>query len=720
MPTYSNPEFQWLFSEDIIRTGNDTNHDFFFTDISDWDPLPNENGGDATLFYTGFAQCGFLLRIQIHAQPKNDSRPIPWHTSHFKIKIPCATGTITVWDDDSYYEYNIYSMSILSYRLRHLELDDFLILANTTAGWSLGQVYFLGIPFYTKLVPMLQMTSFRIGHVISILPDQWEYVNFDSPQSLPSGIDITEYPVVKYMDSGKTHYDSSAERTTDIVAMLKARGNYFLFNNTNELQKRDFSFTSSVVPDKGVTDSQLFLTIGSSGPQQAYTINNSFNQVMTQPNRYNRTISSLPSTFKYFNNVKKETQYYTDLYDNNKGPTINNPYIIYNNMTKLIDARTSTNLHESDWNSNLFWIDQYTLYCAGKIYFIPQNWKIEIYTTTAYSFNYDSYYPGSGNSPSHTNESDLYTAKTNGDFYYFISTYSMYNMGNNHIFDPDNTWRPIIHSDIWQTQYGTFTITEKNYLPRYVESYGAAAAATWSIFSETNTSHIIKINYEAIKPKFLTWDYSSDYVPTISIEAVAGSYVNSDNTLIINQHSYKDPAVALTHVYRNFQLNLNYWNGLIPTTVNISNQGNLVSDLPTTPHDGYNSKVNSGGYVTSIHGWYAGVFGLYNLYGGYANPNGYCIVAYGPNWGSIIVTCVESDTNRCKLKWNLSEGTRPYRVWFEGYHPAEDEVTSWIAKYNVSCTISLDASEQTYIAIPKEDIPVNQGETRTYYYQFNE
>ncbi len=402
--TYNNPNFHWELSDKT------------------WDMSTNPKDifweGTSTIGFTftitTFAPQGFLIEGHLTGtiSPEVDRRDqflisffLETMLNRLKegmiLSLNAETGiinTTTTFTTMSLYSGIIYTWTptinytkLLSFRKRYLKfansgpVNTTIIYKNT---WE--STTFKNMNFYQYKIDDYTQVRIYIKDIVSVVSEEWVYYNIKNAEQTTAISSIDEFPLIKCKIRDTIIYQPT--RGTTIVwptgsiekAILKSTGSHFLFNGVNELQKRDFSSLNDITT---ITDTQTYAEVKSSDNNKTYTIQDSNLQVLQRKNDYNLRIpQEEKSSYHYFDKDKTYSQgyqvYYTDLWDNNNPPMPANPKILYDNMTQLQD---DNNLDSDNITSKVFWLDQYTLYCAGKIYYIPTDWEVKIWYKKANS-----------------------------------------------------------------------------------------------------------------------------------------------------------------------------------------------------------------------------------------------------------------------------------------------------------------------------------------------
>lgn len=652
MPIYNNPEFHWTFTDTF----------------KSWDISQNPSDifleSDTSNFYftiTSFAQQGFLIRGIYEGSWQ---APFGYNPTTEEKRILLRVSTLWAHPNNNTFSFilfngnfissqkdyvlnnhtfkiilNFTSVSILSYRKRYLcfKKDDSTYAIIKPNNWRITTFKDIDFFIFTTL-----NSSLYINEIYSIIPEEWVY--YDKTGTKPTVIDsIEKYPVYKYVLNNEIFYHITESTTIDWPtnstnhAILRSSGSHFFFNSINELQKRFFIASANQIPE--ITDSQNYsktINTNNSDDDSVYKIQDNDTWVLEKKNKYNKKVSIKGPPYKYFNT---SNPIYTDLWDNNEPPTVQNPIIVYDNISKLKDTRTQTNFTLQDIKTNIFWIDSFTLFVYDKIYYIPKNWTVSILQTNASSLqliqkgkwevNSEVYSTWDKSRATAIRYQDPIEVKVINDKQSFSLEY-------NNIWSVDsdaNTycWKNIEHffmiSDI-------FTI-DNSYNKEI--SYGAGNKNASSRINWVNPL-TIKVDYNAFLPKCIN-TYWENITNSENVNHSTWPLTHQTNIALYKytQYAKYDDPVKIYSYFGNYPI-LNQYNGLFnPTWEPLL----LIRDSKQTVTMGDYSYEYQWGEVADASSWfsdwYSGAFVDADLRFDKANPNGYCVIMYDKDYS--YMTC---------------------------------------------------------------------------------
>lgn len=395
MPTFSNPTYTLSFSENqsyaIGTSSQVVVIDQTWNKHSDFEYYY----GTAKILITSMAQLGILLYLEIYARTVTESGVIvenPWNKGWISI-VWNLVGSISFTNTNNIniYSANVNVCKILSYRLRHIEgykgspnyVTVTIDAAQNTSStyidkkWDYQKFVYNNISFFAKTTTgggYVTPIYLPIERLLSIVPEEWDY------QDVPAGgetVSNDEYPIYKINDID-TRY--ALTPNTGILPSyaskkLKARSNYFLFNNENKLFLRNFQGISEL--NSGNEKTLQYSKVGNNH-NKTYENNQQMNMILGNI-RFNTQLTesdTIYDLYHYFN-FKKDYWRSTDLLDINKNiPTYTNPIILYNNFGQDTEYKELT---PENFQQNFFWIDEYTLFFYKQLYYIPKNWIVDVY-----------------------------------------------------------------------------------------------------------------------------------------------------------------------------------------------------------------------------------------------------------------------------------------------------------------------------------------------------
>ena len=198
-------------------------------------------------------------------------------------------------------------------------------------------------------------------------------------------------------------------------------------------------------------------------------------------------------------------------------------------MNTLVDSGSSKNLWATDLSSNLFWVDPYTLYCTGQVYFIPNDWKICIFQRAAdnSALTFDQIVPPDIGDIVLYEGAFSATATANLGHYnsqWTLNESSFSSIKRNYLLNTNNAYMLTNMPSAWELTYGTLRYDiEISKYGAYLYDQMNDASSEMRIAPSHN---MLAVSYSIWFPKFLepeSYSTTQSYTPQDDTYAVVNN-----------------------------------------------------------------------------------------------------------------------------------------------------------------------------------------------------